>query len=51
MIMKTNGLNKYPFLVQVICLPITWLIAILKILVVIPIWITAKCNEVIKNIE
>lgn len=46
-----NGLNKYPFLVQVMCLPITWTIAILKILVAIPAWITAKCNGIIESIK
>jgi hypothetical protein len=45
-----NGLNKYPFLVQVICLPITWTIAILKVLVAIPVWIVAKCNGIMENI-
>jgi hypothetical protein len=46
-----EGLNKYPFIVQVICLPITWTIAILKILVAIPAWIIAKCNGIMEDIE
>ena len=48
---KKKGLNKYPFIVQVICLPITWIIAILKILIAIPTWVTAKCNGIMGNIE
>lgn len=46
-----TGLNKYPFIVQVICLPLIWTIAIFKVLIAIPIWITAKCNGVIERIE
>jgi hypothetical protein len=46
-----EGLNRYPFIVQVICLPITWTIAILKILVAVPAWITAKCNGIMEDIE
>jgi hypothetical protein len=46
-----NELNKYQFLVQVICLPIIWTVAILKILVAIPAWVTAKCNGIMESIE
>jgi hypothetical protein len=46
-----TGLNKHSFLVQVICLPILWVIMLLKILIAIPAWITAKCNEIMENIE
>lgn len=48
--MKKN-LNNYPFITQVITLPLTWFIAILKILIMIPIWITAKCNAIIEDVE
>jgi hypothetical protein len=48
--MKKN-LNNYPFIVQLITLPLTWFIAILKILIMIPIWITAKCNTIIEDVE
>ena len=45
-----RGINEFPFLLQVVCLPIVWVIAILKILVVIPSWIVAKCNNIMNNI-
>lgn len=48
--MKT-GLNKYPLLVQVICLPFTWSIMILKLLITIPAYVTMKCNSILDNIE
>jgi hypothetical protein len=46
-----KGLNRTPFLIQVICIPISWIIAMLKILVAIPAWIIAKCNDIMENID
>jgi len=46
-----KNLNDYPFIVQVITLPLTWFLAILKILIMIPIWVTAKCNTIIEDVE
>jgi hypothetical protein len=45
-----KGLNKYPFIVQVIAMPITWVIAILKVLIVIPIFVIAKCNAIMNSL-
>ena len=46
-----KGLNSYPFIVQVITLPFTWVIAILKVLVMIPVWVISKCNGIMENVE
>lgn len=46
-----KGLNKYPFYTQVICIPVVWIIAILKLLIAIPAWVTAKCNDIMNNIN
>lgn len=46
-----KGLNNYSFIVQVICLPIVWIICILKILIAVPVWITMKCNEIMENVQ
>jgi len=46
-----KGLNSYPFAVQIIALPISWIVAILKVLIAIPVWITAKCNSLMESIE
>lgn len=48
--MKTT-LNDYPFFIQIITLPFTWIIAILKILIMIPIWVTGKCNRIIESVK
>jgi len=44
-------LNDYPFWVQVITLPIVWGYAILQILITVPIWIVAKCNDTKGNMH
>jgi hypothetical protein len=48
--MKQN-LNSYPFLVQIVCIPIIWIIAVFKILITIPILIIGKCNSIINNFK
>ena len=45
------GLNKHTFIVQIIALPITWFLMVLKVLVTIPAYIVAKCNDVLDSIE
>jgi hypothetical protein len=47
---ESKGLNVYPFWVQVICLPITYALAILKILVVIPAITISWVNDTLENI-
>lgn len=44
-------LNHYPFWIEVVCLPISYVIAILKILVVIPMLIIALCNKIYEKIN
>lgn len=44
-----NKQKQYPFIVYVIALPIIWVIAIIKALIAIPLWIIGNSNEVIAS--
>lgn len=44
-----KGFIESSFLVQIILIPIVWIIAILKILIAIPVLIIGKCNEIMEN--
>lgn len=48
---KDKGLNKHPFWAELVVLPLTYTVAILKLLVMIPTWIIAKCNDILNSIE
>ena len=44
-------LTDYPLIVQVITIPLTYTLAIFKILVTIPIVVISKCNKLINDTE
>ena len=50
---KVKIMNKvqYPFLLEIIMLPVTWTIMVFKILITIPNMVTAYCNTLADKIE
>ena len=42
---------QHPFILEIIMLPITWIIMIFKILITIPIMVTAYCNTLAEKVE
>jgi len=40
-------LNDFPFWVQLIAIPIAWLIMVFKILLALPVYVIGKCNTVL----
>jgi hypothetical protein len=43
-------IKEYPFYIKVITLPGIYILMILKVLYIIPIWIIAKCNTIEDNL-
>ena len=49
--MKTKKISDYPFWVQLIGSPYTYFLLILKLFVIIPIVVIAKCNRISSKIK
>jgi len=45
-----KSLNNYPFIVHVLAIPFMYILAILKIVIVIPMFVVAKCNDIMNDI-
>ena len=48
---KTKKLNEYPMWVRFLTIPVLWVMAVLKILMMIPTVIIGWCNSVMKKHE
>jgi|AntRauMFilla1563_2_1112583.scaffolds.fasta_scaffold00263_1 hypothetical protein len=46
-----ENIKDYPFILLILLLPFFWLIAILKILIMIPFYVVAKCNDILSEIN
>lgn len=46
-----NKFNDFPFALQVLVLPIIWIVAIIKALITVPMLIISECNKILDREE
>ena len=49
--MEKKKFNDYPFWVQFVAVPLMWVMMFIKILIMIPIYVIGRCNDLIDNME
>jgi hypothetical protein len=44
-------LTDYPLWAQIAAIPIAWILMILKVLIVIPVYIVGRCNDIMSRFD